>query len=64
VVGACGEKEGKLARENVQGTLQTALAIAALSTNYKLSMKKGAKVQIGWIKPPERKAYGKCGCGF
>jgi len=39
--------------ENIQRPSRSALSIAALTKNYKLAMKKGAKVRKGWQKPPE-----------
>ena len=39
--------------ENIQRPSRSALSIAALTRNYKMSMKKEAKVRKGWQKPLE-----------
>lgn len=41
--------------ENVQQPARSAMSIAALTKNYKASMKKGSQLRQGWKKPPEGK---------
>ena len=41
--------------ETVQQPPWSAMAIAALTTNYKLAVKKTSRLRQGWKKPPEGK---------
>lgn len=41
--------------ETIQRPFSSAMAIVALTKNYKVAMKKGSKLQQGWKKPPEGK---------